>query len=218
MSHDVAVAPAGRFITLEGGEGVGKSTQVRALAQWLGQRGIDALVTREPGGCAVAEGIRTLLVSGAPGDLSPEGELLLVLAARLEHVRRVIQPALAAGRWVLCDRFVDSTRCYQGHAGAVPLSRIDALHQEFLGDFAPHRTLILDLDPRLGLARSRGVEQGESRFEERGLAFHQVVRQGFLAIARADTRRVRVVDAHGSPQEVLLALAGALEGLDERIG
>ena len=187
----------GMFITFEGGEGSGKSTQVRRLAERLRSLGRDVLVTREPGGTPEAEAVRALLVSGDVARWTAKSEALLNYAAREQHLEQVIRPALAAGRIVLCDRFMDSTRAYQGHAGGCDLAFIDALEKAIVGGARPQLTLIFDLDPALGLARARdrGDHAAEDRYERKGLAFHKKLREGFLDILRRDPKRCRFVDA-----------------------
>ena len=184
----------GRLVTFEGGEGAGKSTQIERLAATLRAAGLDPLVTREPGGTAGAEQIRRLLVEGAPDRWLPLGETLLLLAARYDHVARRIAPALADGRWVLCDRFMDSTRVYQGVAGGVGEETIDRLHAIVLGDLRPDLTVILDVPVGTGLGR-RQEAVGRQRYERMSSAFHERVRSGFLALARAQPERCVVVDA-----------------------
>ncbi len=196
------MTPRGRLITFEGGEGAGKSTQITHLADALVTAGLDVVTTREPGGTSGAEAIRALLVDGPPSRWSPLTEVLLLLAARHDHVARVIEPALAVGRWVLCDRFIDSTRIYQGVAGALGLTLIDQLHALIFGDLRPDLTLILDLPAPTGLARRR-AGAGANRFERMDRAYHERVREGFLAIAQAEPERCRVIDA--APSEALVA-------------
>jgi dTMP kinase len=193
--------PLGRLITVEGGEGAGKSTQLRRLAVILEASGQPCLLTREPGGTPAAEAIRELLLAGSVDRWRPLTETLLVLAARHEHVEQAIRPALAAGRFVLCDRFVDSTRVYQGIAGAVGLDLVDRLQQVAVGDLVPDLTLVLDLPVALGLARRR-AGAGGNRFEGKGLAFHERVRAGFLELARAAPTRYQVVDAAAPEDQV----------------
>jgi dTMP kinase len=183
----------GRLVTFEGGEGAGKSTQIERLAAALRAAGFDPLVTREPGGTPGAEQIRQLLVEGPPDRWLPLSEALLLLAARHDHVVRRIAPALADGRWVLCDRFMDSTRVYQGVAGAVGEAVIDRLHATVLGDLRPDLTVILDVPVATGLGRQRAA--GRQRYEQMTKAFHERVREGFLALARAEPGRCVVVDA-----------------------
>ena len=185
----------GRFITLEGGEGAGKSTQARRLAAELAARGVDCLLTREPGGSAGAEEIRGLLVNGDPERWSPTTEALLLTAARRDHLERTVQPALAAGRWVVCDRFSDSTLAYQGFGAGLPLDNLRALFRLALDGFTPDLTLVFDLPVEIGLARAAARSGGEDRFERMGVDFHQRLRSGFLAIAAAEPERCAVIDA-----------------------
>jgi dTMP kinase len=185
----------GLFLTFEGGEGSGKSVHTRALAEkWRGQ-GRNVTLTREPGGSPGAEEIRALLVTGEAGRWSAEAETLLNYAARDEHLRSTIRPALAAGGIVICDRFMDSTRVYQGFAGGCDVRFIDVLERYIVADTRPDLTIILDIDPELGLARAKDRNKtGEDRFEKKGLAFHRKIRDGFLAIAKNDPQRCRVID------------------------
>ncbi|HRQ82539.1 MAG TPA: dTMP kinase [Azospirillaceae bacterium] len=185
----------GRFITLEGGEGAGKSTQARRLAEALAARGVDCLLTREPGGSPGAEEIRALLVNGEPGRWSPTTEALLLTAARRDHLERTVQPALAAGRWVVCDRFSDSTLAYQGYGAGLPLDDLRTLFRLALGDFMPDLTLVFDLPVDVGLGRATARAGGEDRFERMGRDFHQRLRDGFRAIAAAEPERCAVIDA-----------------------
>jgi dTMP kinase len=187
----------GRFITFEGGEGAGKSTQLKRLAERLRARGLEIVATREPGGSPGAEAIRELVLNGAADRWSPVTETLLMYAARRDHVERVIRPALARGAWVVCDRFADSTRAYQGAAGGTDPALIAALEAQVLDDARPDLTLVFDLDPEAGLARAH-ARGGELRFESKGLAFHQRLREAFLAIARDEPQRCAVVDAAAS--------------------
>jgi len=200
----------GRFITLEGGEGAGKSTQVKALAAMLTARGFEVVTTREPGGTPGAEAIRSLLVTGDPDRWDALTDTLLHYAARRAHVVKTIRPALARGAWVISDRFADSTMAYQGYAGAVGPARVATLHDLVLGDFRPDLTLILDLPEEAGLARARArhaAQTGaEDRYERMGPAFHASLRQAFLTIAAAEPERCRVVDAAGDPDTVSRAL------------
>lgn len=205
----------GRFITLEGGEGAGKSTQARALAQLLRARGKGVVETREPGGTPGAEEIRALLVNGEPGRWDAWSEALLVFAARRDHVERVIRPALARGDWVVCDRFLDSTVAYQGYARGLGAGAIEALHALVIGRLRPDLTLVFDLDPATGLARAAARRGGEGRFEAQDLAFHQRLRDGFQAIARAEPGRCALIDA-GQPLEAVTMAAE--RALLERLG
>jgi dTMP kinase len=199
------VAPAketGRFITLEGGEGTGKSTQVRRLAKTLEAKGIQVVTTREPGGALGAEEIRKLMVEGEPGRWNPITETLLAYAARADHVARTIGPALTDGRWVISDRFSDSTYAYQGAGRGVERETIRRIDSAVLDDFAPDLTLILDLDVETGLARAHARASAENRFEKFGALFHKKLRQAFLDIARRSPDRCRVIDASGTEEEV----------------
>ncbi|MFO1151422.1 MAG: dTMP kinase [Alsobacter sp.] len=187
----------GRFVTLEGGEGAGKSTQLRLLGERLAAAGIDCLVTREPGGSPGAEAIRDLLLGPQSRRFAPLAEALLFGAARADHLATLIRPALRAGRWVLCDRFADSTRAYQGAAGGLPPETVTTLERLVVAETAPDLTIILDLDPAIGLARAaarRGAEQAD-RFEGEAASFHRKLRQAFLAIAAAEPMRCAVIDA-----------------------
>ena len=200
----------GRFITFEGGEGAGKSTQLRRLAQRLaGTR--EVVATREPGGSPGAESIRDLLVNGAADRWSPVTESLLMYAARRDHVERVITPALARGAWVICDRFADSTRAYQGAAGGTDPALITALEAHVLDGVRPDLTLVFDLPVAAGLARAGGRGEAENRFESKGLAFHERLREAFLAIARAEPDRCAVIDAAGTEAVVEAAVWAALQ-------
>ncbi len=200
----------GSFITLEGGEGTGKSSQMPLLASALRAIGLEIVATREPGGAPGAEEIRKLLVNGEVGRWDPLSELLLYVAARREHVVRTIEPALARGAWVLCDRFADSTIAYQGYGHGLGREACESAHRIALGSFAPDLTLILDLPVEIGLARAAGRAGAETRYERMDLAFHERLRAGFLEIARAAPGRCRVIDARGSLGEVQAALCRAI--------
>ncbi len=204
-----------RFITFEGGEGSGKTTQVQRLAARLREIGHDVITTREPGGTEMAERIRALLVTGDTDALSSTAEALLNYAARDDHLRRLIRPALAAGKVVISDRFMDSTRAYQVLAGTCPAGLVEAMETHVVGETRPGLTLILDIDPEIGLARAGrrlkaapGCEEGtdesltESRFERFGLDFHRRLRTAYLEIARAEPDRCVVIDAARDPQSV----------------
>jgi dTMP kinase len=204
----------GRFITLEGGEAVGKSTQVRALGAALETRGITVVTTREPGGSPGAEAIRTLLLHGSAEAWGPRAEALLFAAARSDHVERLILPALAAGRWVLCDRFIDSSRAYQGGASDLADDDILALHRVGSSGLMPDRTLLLAVDSA-ATAQRRNLRQLElpDRFEDRPDDFHDRVGRAFAVIAAADPQRVRTVDASGTPEQVTQRLLAELADL-----
>jgi dTMP kinase len=196
----------GRFITFEGIDGSGKSTQIRSLAARLRVRGRPITLTREPGGAPGAEEIRRLLVEGEPGRWSPETEILLFTAARRDHLERVIAPALDRGETVLCDRFVDSTRAYQGVARADLRATVDALHARMIGREAD-LTLILDLDPERAILRDQARGSGEDRFERFGPAFQHRLRAAFLALAEEFPDRCRVIPAAGAPEEIAARIA-----------
>jgi dTMP kinase len=200
----------GRFITLEGGEGAGKSTQAKTLAAALDARGQPSLVTREPGGSPGAEDIRKLLVTGEPGRWDAMTETLLVFAARADHVARTIRPALEAGRTVVCDRFTDSTYAYQGAGRGTPRETIRRIESVVLEDFRPDLTLILDLPVAVGLARATARGAAESRFEQFDVAFHERLRQAFLDIAKRSPERCVVIDASSNEGEVAAAIWGAV--------
>lgn len=201
--------PVGKFITLEGGEGSGKSTQARRLSDFLRTMGRETILTREPGGTPFAEQVRTLILSGSTARHGPTAEALLFFAARSDHVESLIRPALAHGTWVICDRFSDSTRVYQGVAGAMPLAAIETLDRIVVGETRPDLTLFLDMDPVQGLARAaeRRAARGQQPsvpdpYEQRGIEFHQRLREGYLQIARAEPARCRIIDAQGTPDVV----------------
>jgi dTMP kinase len=195
----------GRFITLEGGEGAGKSTQAELLAQGLGEAGLAVLATREPGGAPGAEQIRALLVDGAVDRWDAATEAFLHFAARRDHLVRTVWPALEEGRWVVCDRFADSTMAYQGYGLGLGREAVEGLYRVAVGDFAPDLTLILDLPVAAGLGRAAG-RGGEQRYERMGLDFHERLREGFLDIARREPDRCVVVDAAGEVAEVQAAI------------
>lgn len=188
----------GNFITFEGGEGTGKSSHARDLAEALRKAGRTVVLTREPGGSPSAEEVRALLVTGAVGRWSADAEALLNYAARDSHLRETIRPALVRGDLVLCDRFMDSSRAYQGFAGGGDMALLDMLEQSIVGATRPQLTLILDVEPELGLARAKGragAAGAEDRFEKKGLAFHRKLREAFLAIAAREPGRCRVIDS-----------------------
>jgi dTMP kinase len=208
-----SVLREGRFITFEGGEGVGKSTQIRLLAESLRKHTREVVTTREPGGTPLAEKLRHVVLSGQARYLGPLGEALLFSAARIDHLDRVIRPALARGAFVLCDRFADSTRVYQGAKGGVEPALLATLEKVTLAGCAPNLTLILDLPVEIGLARA-GARRGEAaadRFEGEELTFHQGLRQGFLAIAAKEPERCAVIDAALPIEKVAAAIWRVVE-------
>jgi dTMP kinase len=211
------------FITLEGIEGSGKTTQMAHIARFLEDRGRACLQTREPGGTPIGEKLRAILLDPDHRHLVPEAELLLYTADRVQHVQEVVIPALDAGQTVLCDRFFDATLVYQGYARGLDRRLIQTLHDLLLGGLRPDLTLLLDLDPAVGLRRawhqldsgSRGA--GESRFEKEALAFHRKVRAGYLELAAEATERFAVVDAGQSEATVRQAIFDILTGRLSRL-
>lgn len=205
---------SGRFISLEGGEGVGKSTQVRRLAEALRGRGLEVVETREPGGSPGAEAIRRLLLEGADERWTAEAEALLFAAARADHVARTIRPALARGAWVLCDRFLDSSLAYQGGPGGVGQEAIRSLHAVGSHGFLPDRTLLLEL-PAARAAERLAVRDaaGSDRIGGRGADYHAGVAAAFVALAEADPARFRRVDAGGDAETVTRSLLATIEDL-----
>lgn len=204
----------GTFITFEGIEGCGKTTQLQRLANFLTAAGHSVLVTREPGGCAIADALRAVLLDSANQAMAPTAELLLYAAARAQHVAEIIRPALAAGRIVLCDRFSDATLAYQGYGRGLDRELILELNRVATGGLAPDVTVLLDFPAEDGLARARRRNAGsggpdEGRFEAESLAFHHRVRQGYLALAATDPRFL-VVDARGGQEEVAARIDAAL--------
>ena len=204
----------GKFITFEGGEGTGKSTQASLLAIRLAALGIAVQLTREPGGSPGAEIIRHVLLSGAAKPLGPEAEAMLFAAARDDHVRQTILPALDAGKWVICDRFADSTRVYQGALGSVDLRFIRALERVSIGDLTPDLTLVLDVPDEIGLQRAAGRRRnsGPDRFEAENSDFHEKLRQAYLALAEDERDRCVVIDATAPKKTVTDRIWNAVQG------
>jgi dTMP kinase len=200
----------GRFITFEGGEGAGKSTQLRRLVTRLQDHGLEIVATREPGGSEGAEQIRGLVLNGAADRWSAMSETLLMYAARRDHIERVIEPALSRGAWVVCDRFADSTRAYQGGPAGAPPGLIAALETHVLQGANPDLTLVLDLPAPVGLSRAEARAGAEMRFESKGLAFHQNLREAFMAIAAAEPERCAVIDAAADLDGVEAAIWSAV--------
>jgi dTMP kinase len=192
----------GRFITFEGGEGTGKSTQVARLVDRLRAQGREVIRTREPGGSHGGEAIRELVVRGSADRWSARTELLLMFAARSDHLERTILPALEAGHWVVCDRFADSSRAYQGLAGGAETAFVEALDRHVVGRDQPDLTLVFDLPAEVGLERALARAQEDTRFESKGIAFHQALRQAFQAIVETHPERCLLIDATGSVDEV----------------
>lgn len=200
------MAPAGRFITFEGVDGSGKSTQARLLAEALRGAGHEVVLTREPGGSAGAEEIRALLLTGATDRWSAETEILLFTAARRDHLERTIAPALARGAIVICDRFIDSTRVYQGASAPGLRTLVDRLHALMI-PADPDLTLIIDIDPAIGLARALARPGAEARFEHKGLDWQMRLRAGFLDLAREAPGRLRIIDGDAAPDVVAARIA-----------
>ena len=215
MSEKIKLSGTGKFITFEGGEGSGKSTQLQLLGKAFAAAGLPHVITREPGGSPGAETIRKLLVSGEADAWDAETETLLFYAARLDHVNRLIKPALAEGKIVLCDRFADSTIVYQGIGKELSQDYIEMLHRLTLGNFMPDLTIILDIDPAIGLKRAAARRGNETRFESLGLDFHQRIRAGFLAIAKCEPERCVVIDAAQEKEAVQKQI---IETIHQRCG
>jgi len=200
----------GKFITFEGGEGAGKTTQIRLLAHRIrNETGVEIVTTREPGGTPFAERLRAFILSPSDAPPSARAEALLFYAARSDHLEHLIRPALERGAWVLCDRFMDSTRAYQGAAGSVPEAEITALEEIVIGSTRPDLTLVLDLEPTVGLARTRRRSQqagddpeGPDAFESRDIQFHAALRRAFERIAAAEPVRCLVLDASAPPEVI----------------
>lgn len=203
-----------RFITFEGGEGSGKSTQARLLAERLRAVGRDVLVTREPGGSPFAERLRAVILDPATPTHSPLSEALLFYAARADHLERTIRPALAGGRWVICDRFSDSSRVYQGVAGALPMAVLDQLEQMVVAPTRPDLTFVVDVPVEVGLARAdarRASGTGRDAYEGRTRDFHEKLRAGFIAIARAEPARCVMLDGTQAPDTLAAEVWGIVE-------
>lgn len=192
----------GRFITFEGGEGAGKSTQARLLVERLQAAGLTVVLTREPGGSEGAEALRGLLVTGDRDRWTPTAETLLMYAGRSDHLTRLIRPALEAGTWVVCDRFSDSTRAYQGAGGGVSPAFIEVIEAEVVGPDKPDLTLVFDMPVEVGLERAFGRDMFEARFESKGLEFHERLRAEFLRIAASQPQRCAMIDATGTLEGV----------------
>jgi dTMP kinase len=211
----VTDVPAGRFITLEGGEGAGKSTQIARLKSWLEERGHRVTATREPGGSPGAEMIRKLLVEGPVERWDGTTEALLHFAARREHLRSTVWPALKRGEWVVSDRFADSTLAYQGYGHGIERGIFEQLYQVAVGDFRPDLTVILDLPIEIGLKRAAERRGAETRYESLPREFHARVRSGFLEIAAREPKRCVVIDATGTVDAIAQAIADAVK---DRLG
>jgi len=202
----------GRFISIEGGEGAGKSTSVAFIKAYLQNQGIAVVSTREPGGTQLAEQLRQLLLNHHDEDIDPYTELLMMFAARRQHVTQVIEPALAAGKWVLCDRFTDCSYAYQGYGRKLPLDFIDQLALWIHGDTNPDLTLLLDLDIKVGMQRAR-QRNSLDRIESETMAFFEAARQGYLLRAQAEPQRFSIIDAAQDIAGVQKQLQEALQAL-----
>lgn len=204
------------FITFEGIEGSGKTTQIGHTVRFLEGQGMSCLVTREPGDTRIGKKIRQILLDPEHRELDPQAELFLYAADRAQHLRERIIPALAAGQTVVCDRFFDATTAYQGYARGIDLALIEGIHRQVLGDLRPDLTVLFDLEPRIGLGRAwkeidRGSRSGaETRFENEALAFHDRVRHGYLELAAREPSRITIIDASLSEEEVRTAIIGIL--------
>ncbi len=196
----------GYFITFEGGEGSGKTTQIDKLCEWLKQKGHEVVLTREPGGSEGAEEIRKLFVQGEVNRWEPMSEILLLYAARYDHMEKLIKPALNRGAWVLCDRFFDSTFAYQGYGHKISIDILRKLNNIALNGFKPDLTFLLDIDVKEGLKRALRRESDkivkEDRFENLDISFHEKLRQGYLAIARENNERIKVINANSSSDDI----------------
>jgi dTMP kinase len=205
------------FISFEGIEGSGKTTQIQGLHDYLCQKGHDVVLTREPGGSGIGQQIRAILLHSKNKDLNPLAELLLYMADRAQHLNEIVKPGLASGKMILCDRYFDATIAYQGYARGLDLDLISQLHGLAFADYKPHLTLLLDLPPETGLGRAwQQIENGqrtdaETRFEEETLAFHRRVREGYLALARLEPRRFKIIDASGSQDQVANEIIAVLD-------
>ena len=219
MTGGRSLVHEGTWITFEGIEGTGKSTQIERLAERLRGLGRPLILTREPGGTELGRGLRELLLRPTETPMDPLAELLLYAADRAQHLRQVVIPALERGDLVLCDRYLDATLAYQGFGRGLGVDLVLDLHRQEPLDMRPRRTVLLDLDPTLAVGRARrrnvgaGLDETEGRFEKERLEFHRRVRQGYLELASAEPDRFRVVDAAGTPDEVERRIAGALADL-----
>jgi dTMP kinase len=212
MTRSSTGTTRGRFVTVEGIEGVGKSTQADFVARYFRDAGLPVVETREPGGTPVGEGIRDILLRPAPTPMHAATELLLMFAARAEHIARVVAPALAGGAWVVCDRFTDASYAYQGGGRGIPPARIAVLEDFVQGPLMPDLTILLDAPLDVALARTRGRGRSD-RFELEGPGFFEAVRAAYLERARRDPRRIRVIDASPTMDEVAAAIRNELARL-----
>lgn len=209
------VVSHGRFISVEGGEGVGKSSFLKGLEEYLQEAGVNVVATREPGGTPTAQAIRQVFMSPPQDDpLDPKSELFLVSAARCQHLEKLIKPSIAQGKWVLCDRFHDSTRVYQGIGGGVPQDELETLIKLSVGSWDPELTFLLDCDVQVALQRvAQRIESDESgnRYDEASVAFHETLRAGFLGLSKRFSERFVILDAEKSQGEVLQQAVAEIE-------
>jgi dTMP kinase len=205
------------FITLEGIEGSGKSTQIRHIVDFLNQNGRPCIVTREPGGTEIGQKIRAIVLDSASRAMDSQTELLLYMADRVQHLRELVYPAIDAGKTVVCDRFFDATVVYQGYARGLDVAWIKTLHRIILNDIRPDLTFLLDLDPEIGLSRaweavhSGDRAAGETRFEQEAISFHRKVRQGYLALSMAEPERFSVIDASQTREKILQEIIAVIK-------
>jgi dTMP kinase len=204
------MSAAGKFISLEGIEGAGKSTLARALESALRSRGLSVVLTREPGGTALAERLRAIVLERGSETINAQAETLIMFAARAIHLENLIRPSLAAGSWVICDRFTDATRAYQGAGRGVSAAVIESVAAAVHHDLWPHRTLVLDLPVEQGLRRARQRHGAGDRFEDEDVRFFERVRSAYLSLAAAEPTRIRVIDATQSPELVAISAMGAI--------
>jgi len=209
--HISAASKKGYFITFEGGEGSGKSTQLKLLSTYFEKSGLPFIATREPGGSENAEKIRSLLVSGAVDSWNPVTETLLFTAARSDHLNRIVKPAITEGKIVICDRFFDSTLVYQGIGKGIGEIYIKSLHNMVFGNFMPDLTVILDIAPEIGLKRADARRGNENRFEQLDIKFHQNIREGFLQIAQNEMERCVVLDATKDTETLHKQIVGIIK-------
>lgn len=200
----------GKFVTFEGGDGSGKSTQARLLYESLRSKDIPVILTREPGGSEGAEEIRDIIVKGSVNKVDPYTELLLLVAARRDHILKTIQPALGLGKWVICDRFIDSTLVYQGGAKGVAVELIQDLHKTFCFEMMPDKTVLCDISVDNGLGRAKARSSEEDRFEQSGYDFHQNVRDGFLSLSQLYPERYLVINAENSIENIHFQIVSAM--------
>lgn len=207
----------GKFITLEGGEGAGKSTQVQRLAKYVRSRGIEVVETREVGGCPSAEEIRELWLGKADGYWDPLTELMLIMAARNEHLIKTVRPALLRGAWVISDRFIDSTRAYQGIGLKIGLAAVNELYQLVAGGLEPDITLLLDLPVEIGMTRVSKRKGQDDRYQQKDLAFHQTLRDAYLLLAGMYPERIKTIDARMAETDVEHKIKSTIEALIQPI-